>query len=271
MTGPADGHHQGVPHPRVRPFVSGYTGFRWTGLTPATHVGLPSGTLTFIVSFDEPLDVAMAADDSDRRTYWGMLAGLHDKPALVRHHGSQHGVQLDVTPRGAAALFGVSAGALGSTIAHLDSVVPSFADELIERLSLASTWRARWSILDHVFLRVMSVEQEMPVQLEQAWRLMRSSGGTVEINDVSAQIGWSRRHFSERFRDNFGLSPKVMARVLRFERAQKMVRLPTAPSLASVAAACGYADQAHMTREWNEFAGSSPTVWIEDELLGDGS
>ena len=35
----------------------------------------------------------------------------------------------------------------------------------------------------------------------------------------------------------------------------------------SVAHVCGYADQAHMTRDWNEFAGSSPTDWMTDEIL----
>jgi transcriptional regulator GlxA family with amidase domain len=55
-----------------------------------------------------------------------------------------------------------------------------------------------------------------------------------------------------------------MARVLRFERATGMLRSTFRPPLAVVAAECGYADQAHMTREWVEFAGNSPTVWLAE-------
>ena len=52
----------------------------------------------------------------------------------------------------------------------------------------------------------------------------------------------------------------MMARVARFERAHGMLMGPGASPLATVAARCGYADQAHMTREWNALAGSSPAV-----------
>ena len=58
-----------------------------------------------------------------------------------------------------------------------------------------------------------------------------------------------------------------MSRVLRFERAKGLIQAPTRPSLSGVAAACGYADQAHLTREWSVFAGSSPTRWMRDDTL----
>ena len=38
-------------------------------------------------------------------------------------------------------------------------------------------------------------------------------------------------------------------------------------SLATIAADCGYADQAHMAREWRALAGASPTQWLADERL----
>lgn len=77
------------------------------------------------------------------------------------------------------------------------------------------------------------------------------------------------RYLSQEFGREFGLTPKVMARVMRFERAQQLLRLPTRPSIAAVAAHCGYADQAHLTRDWHEFAGSSPTEWLRDETIPD--
>lgn len=256
-----------APHPRLRPFVTSYRGYRVSGLEPGTHAGLPSGSLTFIVAFDEPLDLARAPDGRSGDSYWAMLGGLHRKPALVRHNGSQHGVQLAVTPRGAGALFGVPASALASAVVHLDQLVPSYAGELIERLSEATSWRARFAVLDEVFLRVLNHDRELPAELEQAWQALTIVHGARNLDELAREIGWSRRHLTERFRDTFGMTPKVMARILRFERAQQMMRLPTNPSLSSVAAACGYSDQAHMTREWTEFAGEPPTAWLQDELL----
>jgi transcriptional regulator GlxA family with amidase domain len=196
-----------------------------------------------------------------------MLAGLHARPALVRHDGSQHGIQLEITPAGANALFAVPAGSLASQVVHLEALGVTFGSELIDRLSSAATWRARWAVLDDVFLRQVSASHGSDPVLSHAWAMLVAGNGSASVGALAAEVGWNRQHFSRKFTAAFGLSPKLMSRVVRFEHAQRMLRLSTGPSLASVAAACGYADQAHMTREWNEFAGSPPTTWMRDELL----
>lgn len=257
----------GDPNPRLRPYVSAYSGYRIEGAEPGVHMGLPSKSLTFIVAFDEPLDVVTALGQPHRDTYWAMLAGLHGAPAVIHHDGRQHGVQLEVTPRGAAALFGVPAGALAGCVAHLDSVVPAFSAELTDRVSAADTWADRWAVLDEVLLRELRLDAALSVQVEQAWSLMLRSHGLAPVGRLAAEVGWSRRHLTQRFTTSFGLTPKVMSRVLRFERAKGLVQAPTRPSLASVAAACGYADQAHLTREWKALAGSAPTQWMRDDTL----
>jgi AraC-like DNA-binding protein len=54
--------------------------------------------------------------------------------------------------------------------------------------------------------------------------------------------------------------------VLRFERAVGQMRSSGRPRLAEIAARCGYADQAHLTREWQAIAGCTPRRWIAEEL-----
>jgi AraC-like DNA-binding protein len=94
----------------------------------------------------------------------------------------------------------------------------------------------------------------------------RLQGGAASVTALAAEVGWSRRHLAERFRREIGLPPKVAARVLRFERAKaELLRPDTAPRLADVAASCGYADQAHLTREWRELAGCTPSQWLAEE------
>ncbi len=58
----------------------------------------------------------------------------------------------------------------------------------------------------------------------------------------------------------------MASRVLRFERARRALERRGRPGLAEVAAECGYFDQPHLTRDFNEFAGCSPAVWISEEL-----
>ena len=55
-----------------------------------------------------------------------------------------------------------------------------------------------------------------------------------------------------------GLPPKLVGRIARFERAREAIVDDPSADLAAVAARCGYADQAHLSREVAAFAGSSP-------------
>jgi AraC-like DNA-binding protein len=67
-----------------------------------------------------------------------------------------------------------------------------------------------------------------------------------------------------------GLAPKQAARVVRFQRAARLLvpwagdAAPAAPSIAEVAAACGYADHAHLVREFRALAGCTPSEFLAE-------
>ncbi len=103
-------------------------------------------------------------------------------------------------------------------------------------------------------------------EVDWAWRRLVAASGAIEVRTLAEEVGWSRRHFGERFRQELGLAPKVVARVLRFEQAYGLLRQPRRPGLAELAARCGYFDQAHLTRDWRDLAGCTPTTWIREEL-----
>lgn len=91
-------------------------------------------------------------------------------------------------------------------------------------------------------------------------RILRTQG-RVRIGALTAEIGWSRRRLAERFREHLGLPPKAIARIVRFNRAETLAKKAARPDWADIAAACGYADQAHLAREFAELAGRPPTLW----------
>jgi AraC-like DNA-binding protein len=109
-----------------------------------------------------------------------------------------------------------------------------------------------------------------------AWHRIVESGGSVRIGDLAHETGYSRRHLTQRFAREYGLTPKQAARVVRFERSWRLLRRlersrrqsrGDRPSLAEAAAACGYYDQAHLAREWNDLAGCPPSAWLAGEEL----
>lgn len=53
----------------------------------------------------------------------------------------------------------------------------------------------------------------------------------------------------------------------RLERSRRLLDRSGRPSLADVAARCGYFDQAHLARDWNDLAGCPPSAWLSAEEL----
>jgi AraC-like DNA-binding protein len=260
---PIDEHVQGRPSVRLRPYVPFYSGYRQDGVAPGRHRGLPSPYLTLIFTLDDPLVVERHPDPRQSAGRYDSLAGgLHLTPALITHEGRQSGVQVTVSPLGCRALFGRPASALRDQDVDAGELLgPHVVDEVRHGLLAAPDWSRRFAVLDAVLTRVVR-DCEVAPQIAYALERMRTPGVSVAV--LADEVGWSARHLTDRFRAEIGLRPKETARVARFDRARRSL-LPTA-RLADVAAAHGFADQSHLVREFQAFAGCAPSRWIADEF-----
>jgi AraC-like DNA-binding protein len=257
----------GKPQARLSPLVAGYTGYRIERARPGVHRGLPSRHLTFIVTLTGTVDLATMPDPAQPpASFTTLVGGLHAAPAQISHDGHQHGIQLNITPLGARVLLGLPAGELANTVVELATLLGPVAGELVERLRAASTWTGRFLDLDAVLSRIARQRDGPAPELGWAWRRLAASHGRVEVASLASEVGWSRRHLSARFRREFGLTPKVAARVMRFEVAHRLLRAPQRPGLADVAVRAGFYDQAHLYREWRELAGCTPSRWLAEEF-----
>ncbi len=248
----------------MRPFVSSIVGYDVPGPVPRLHHGLPSTALTVIIAFDEPLRVSWAPDLAHQR-FMTMASGFHTGPAYVYAAPRHSGIQLGLTPAGARALFGMPAAELAGQLIELTDVLGPTADRLYHRVAGGAGWDARLTAIDAEFSR-LAIAGRVQVRRELGWAWHRLVTGQVRRTITLAdEIGWSRTHFARQFAAEFGLRPKETARVARFGRARSALVGPNA-SLADVAADCGYADQAHLTREWHALSGYTPTQWLAEEL-----
>jgi AraC-like DNA-binding protein len=66
-----------------------------------------------------------------------------------------------------------------------------------------------------------------------------------------------------RFLQDVGVSPKVLCRILRFQQVFRVVEAD--PTWANVAVECGYYDQAHLIRDFRQFAEKTPTALFDSQ------
>jgi AraC-like DNA-binding protein len=145
------------------------------------------------------------------------------------------------------------------------------ADEILGRIIEAPSPVVRLALLeDAIEARIADSDDRGARDLEWAWGLQHARGGQVPVAELADAIGCSRKHLSVRFDREFGLSPKLLARIMRFDRAIRTMRHGEVTSWSALAAECGYADQAHMAREFVAFAGDPPTAMLRRRLPDEG-
>ena len=234
---------------------------------PGVHIGMPSPHLTFVLPLDDPLEVSWTGSPHSRSVTWASVSGLHTVPAEIHHLGRQRGIQLTLTPAGARALWGVPAGELAGRLLDLADVDPGFAD-LPERLAGAGSWAARVALVEQALQWALD-RHRGPAQRAEVGRALALLVRGAGVAETADEVGYSRRRLSTLVRQEVGITPQELRRLARFDVAHGLLRaaaLAGRPSAARVAAEAGYADQAHLAREWTRLAGCSPTEWLRREF-----
>ncbi|GAA2162529.1 helix-turn-helix domain-containing protein [Actinomadura napierensis] len=251
----------GRPHSALRPFLRAYQGYWEPEAVPSRMRTLPTRSAVVIVNLGPPmrLEVPGPGAAAELRSF---AAGMHDGHGAYSTPGGQHGVQLDLSPLGAYTLLGVPMARITNAAVELPDLLGPAASALVERLAATPSWADRFDLLDAFLLRRLEIGPEPDPEVARAWRLLRGSDGAVGVLRLAEDVAYGRRHLTQRFTEQAGLPPKVMARVLRFQRAVELLSRHGL-GLADAAALSGYYDQAHLNREFRALSGCTPS-----ELLG---
>ena len=250
-------------HPRLRGLVRDYIGYDERSREPLCRREVPSGDVHLILSPASELTVGNAGAGSRHTSF---VAALHETHSLVEHGGRQHGIEVRLTPLGAYTLLGFPMDELSNRVVELDDLIGPRADELVERLFEPAAWHERFSLLDALLAARAEDGRGAAPGVAWAWRRLGETSGRTSVRGLSEELGWSQRRLVARFREQIGLPPKALARILRFERVSALLQRVEGARLAEVAYDCGYFDQAHLNRDFREFAGTTPTAYIAARL-----
>lgn len=218
-----------------------------------------------IISFGSPFVIALNREPDATDTQPSFAAGLHPGPVRIHSDGRAECVQVDFTPLGAFRFFGGAMADLASRMVDIIDLLGADGRILRDRLGDLHDWERRFDLVE-AFL-VARDRHQCSAELADAYLRLTRSAGRERVSSLAEAVGWSRKHLTTRFRAELGVGPKTIARVIRFERACRLAR--AGGGWASVAADSGYADQAHLTREFAALAGESPRAWALRRALAD--
>jgi AraC-like DNA-binding protein len=249
------------PAAPLRPYVRGdYVGYtEWSGPMNRRRE-FPGPFVVMILEFGPPLRVYEAGDPRRlSRHRGGFVVGLGDAFAVCEHDGFQQGVQVNLTAIGARLLFGLPMSELSGRTVSVRDVLPARHRDLGQRLQDAADWDARFDLLDAALADSMSEARDRTRIVSWAVRRIEQTGGGLDMRALARELGYSRKHVITLFCDQVGIPPKLLARLVRFDRLVRHLRHGGPGTWAELAVEFGYYDQAHLVRDVRWFTGITPT------------
>jgi AraC-like DNA-binding protein len=258
-----------APTGALAPYAVAFNAYEERNMFFRRRRELPDGSAVLIFNLgkelrvEHPVGAVRAFGEGE-----GIYSGASATYVVTETDGAQTGAQIKFSLLGARLFLGRPLGELGDALVDPLEVMGRSAAELRDRLAETPTQDERVELLMQVVERRLGQSARLAEELVFAFtRLNRVD---IRIADLAGKVSMSRERFSKAFRREFGLTPKMFARVRRFTRALRSREREPSLGGAGLAASCGYVDQAHMTRDFQEFAGSSPAALLRRELPDGG-
>lgn len=245
------------PSPALTPFIESYW---FVSCAPGETVDL-----TVDVFVDLRADLLLNFGVAYERTVRGAKSHQQGTSNL----DAQRTTPITIRQAGAVAISGVRFRA-GGLAFFVDQDLSTFTDRIVPLLealgsdgpALEAALRGRppdaqRETLDAFFGERLIDDAGRRTTLDVTNRILAAGGGD-RIDGLCRDAGVSQRQLDRVFRQHLGVSPKLLSRVARFQKALTRLKSDPGCTLASVAVECGYYDQSHFVRDFKRFSGVPP-------------
>jgi AraC-like DNA-binding protein len=252
---------------RPSPAVARFVEFYWTLEDDAPGDSLqrilPDGRGCLVLNFASPY--ARYCNNAWQLQPRSFLVGQITGPLVLRPSGPMAMLGIQFRPQGAAELFAAPMGELNDHAVMLDAVCPGLARHLEPVMDFDTPGQAVFAVDGLLSQFAERSEASADAALSFAVAALGRSHGLARIRHLAERVGWSTRQLQRRFKAVVGISPKLFARMQRF---QAVLRATDGREADWVTAAVhsGYYDQSHLIRDFREFAGKPPTGLLDQEL-----
>jgi AraC-like DNA-binding protein len=222
------------------------------------QVIVPDGRLEIILHLAEPFHRLDAAECAHAQSP-ALVSGQLTAPLRLRPGGPADIVGIRFRTAAARAVLPLPLAELTDRVESLYDAFPRLAHALHAAAARHHTAEGRVAALTHVLTRFVL---HTPDSLATAVLRSLDSAHAPRLGLIARHYGVTARTVERRVREHAGLPPNAMRRLLRFRRAFRMLDRAPPGTWTKVAAHAGYFDQAHLIRDFRQFAGAAPSEFF---------
>ncbi len=258
-------YQQYLPSPALAKYIRCYWSLESTGVSTAASKDriFPDGCMELVFHYG----------DLYKKYHTEDTAGVQPRSFI---HGQLTSF-MDIEATGRTGIFSVRfhpGGLAPFTAFSLEEVTDIYtsvrnywgaAGEILEDNILnASTHNERIAILETFLLKKLVGMPSYHPAIEYCVHHIARHHGNVNIDQLAATCNIGRRHLERQFIAGVGLSPKLLARITRFQHVLHLISTGTYRNLTGIAHESGFYDQAHFIRDFRAFTGFNPRQYFSD-------
>jgi AraC-like DNA-binding protein len=259
--------HSSAPSDALKPFVRAFA--QRSGTWPGTGVSQAApASLESVIDFEfgDCPTVDYRDGNSERVHAFGIVGPHSHYRADLRFHGKVETFGVFLQPLAMGLLFSVPNRELTDSVYPASDVFDRAGRRLWLMMAEKPSFADRVAIVERYLLDLATRARRPPATIAVAEYIVKRRG-VVRVADLADQTSLSIRHFERRFSQDVGLSPKLFARIARFQAAlDTKINEPRAQWL-QIAHGLGYYDQMHLIRDFRDLGGNVPTRLISS--IGD--
>lgn len=256
------------PSPILQPYVDTYWLLSFEGAageySPDQYC-IPVGMAEIVITIDE------GDYDINVNGHWFplpdmLMCGVYNDKVIWRANGNTRKFGIRLKPETLQTLFKAPSSMLYTDYTNFANIIGTDANRFVEQLAEAPNVATLISRTDAFLQSQLNKHKQEQSYLIEAVKLIRSSKGSMSVDRICKCVYVSPRQLQRSFQKEMGLSPKAYQRLIRFRNVYRdMQSLQQAGGWAGLSYDLGYADQAHLIRDFKEFTGFMPTELLSNK------
>lgn len=224
---------------------------------------LPDGRFQLAISLAEgPISALIDPLGDGGGIAPSLLIGIRSRFNIINTAKLRSAMGVVFRPGGVHAFLGAPADAFHNKNVSLDSIWGSMVRSLRDRLRDANDPAEKFRVLEVALLEHLDERLQLNTAVRYALQEFARTPQIPKVRELAHAAGLSRRRFSQLFREQIGLTPKLCCRLQRFQNTLKLIASGASVDWAQLALAAGYCDQAHLAHEFRDFSGLSPSAYL---------
>jgi AraC-like DNA-binding protein len=226
---------------------------------------VPDGRAKIIIPYRNSLCAVVDAKPMNVKEHQIFLAGIQNKPTTIGSTTADTGtIGVELTPKGLYHFFNLSMHEITNRLVSFEDLFGAWGARLQNRLGSIENRREKISFLQNALIDLLQKNTKDYSLLDHTIDRITGSHGLITMQELAAQIGYTKRYLDMLFKEHIGVSPKSLASIMRFQKFYQLWAQEKSPTFIFRNDLYSYYyDQSHFIKEFKRFSGFAPQKYSE--------